>query len=145
MPPLIFPRVGGCWDQTLQPRTVATMALAVRRSNHHSVRSHPLGSDQRSNRNSPSCLYWMPRARMRKQKMSVYSSMLLEVGFPAPCPAFVSSRIISGFFCTKNMEINSVADPVYPGSRIQKQQQKRGVKKIILSYLFCSNEFHKMG
>ncbi len=25
---------------------------------------------------------------------------------------------------------------VYPGSRIQKQQQKRGVKKNLLSYLF---------
>ncbi len=35
LPPLRFNRVGGCWD-----RTVATLALAVRRSNH-STRSHP--------------------------------------------------------------------------------------------------------
>ncbi len=31
-----------------------------------------------------------------------------------------------------------------PGSRIQKQQQKRGVKKNLLSYLFCSPTFHKI-
>jgi hypothetical protein len=45
------------------------------------------------------CLYCSPRALIRKQKMSVYSSMLLEVGLPAPWPAFVSRRIISGFVC----------------------------------------------
>ncbi len=39
LPPLRFHCVGGCWDETLQ-RTVATSALAVRRSNH-SARSHP--------------------------------------------------------------------------------------------------------
>jgi hypothetical protein len=33
---------------------------------------------------------------------------------------------------------------VYPGSRIQKEQQKRGVKKDLLSYLFCSHKFHKI-
>jgi hypothetical protein len=33
---------------------------------------------------------------------------------------------------------------VYPESRIQKQQQKRGVKTNLLSYLFCSHEFHKI-
>jgi hypothetical protein len=32
----------------------------------------------------------------------------------------------------------------HPGSRIQKQQQKRGVKKKVLSYLFCSHKFHKI-
>jgi hypothetical protein len=39
--------------------------------------------------------------------------------------------------------VNSVADPgsrilifTHPGSRIQKQKQKRGVKKNLLSYLF---------
>ncbi len=32
----------------------------------------------------------------------------------------------------------------YPESRIQKQQQQRGVKKKLLSYLFCSNKFHKI-
>ncbi len=31
-----------------------------------------------------------------------------------------------------------------PASRIQNQQQKRGVKKKILSYLFCSHKFHKI-
>jgi hypothetical protein len=30
----------------------------------------------------------------------------------------------------------------HPGSRIQKQQQKRGVKKIVI--LFCSHKFHKI-
>ncbi len=30
------------------------------------------------------------------------------------------------------------------GSRIQKQQQKRGVKKNLLSYFFCSHKFHKI-
>ena len=28
--------------------------------------------------------------------MSAASSMILEVGFPAPCPAFVSIRMITG-------------------------------------------------
>ncbi len=32
----------------------------------------------------------------------------------------------------------------HPGSRIQKQQQKRGVKKNLLSYLLCSHKFHKI-
>jgi hypothetical protein len=50
--------------------------------------------------------------------------------------------------------ICSVADPgclfrilifTHPGSRIQKQQQPRGVKKNLLSYLFCSHKFHKIG
>ncbi len=31
-----------------------------------------------------------------------------------------------------------------PGSRIQKQQQKRGMKKNLLSYLFCSQNFTKL-
>jgi hypothetical protein len=31
-----------------------------------------------------------------------------------------------------------------PGSQIQKQQQKRGVKKNLLSYFFCSHKFHKI-
>ncbi len=39
------------------------------------------------------------RARTRKQKESAFSSMALLVGFPAPCPAFVSTRISSGFVC----------------------------------------------
>ncbi len=48
--------------------------------------------------------------------------------------------------------LGSVADPgclsrilifTHPGSRIQKEQQKRGVKKL-LSYLFCSHKFHKI-
>jgi hypothetical protein len=30
------------------------------------------------------------------------------------------------------------------GSRIQKQQQKRGVEKNVLSYLFCSHKFYKI-
>jgi hypothetical protein len=37
----------------------------------------------------------------------------------------------------------SVADPVCL-SRIQKRQQKRGVKKNLLSYLFSSYKFHKI-
>ena len=53
------------------------------------------------------CLYWMPRALMRKQNMSVYSSILLVVGLPAPWPAFVSSRIISGFLWPANKTILS--------------------------------------
>ncbi len=48
----------------------------------------------------------------------------------------------------------SVADPgclsrilifSHLGSRIQKQQQKRGVKKNLLSFFFCSHKFHKIG
>ncbi len=31
-----------------------------------------------------------------------------------------------------------------PGSRNQKQQQKRGVKTILLSFLFCSHKCHKI-
>jgi hypothetical protein len=31
-----------------------------------------------------------------------------------------------------------------PGSRILKQEQKREVKKNLLSYFFCSHEFHKI-
>ncbi len=37
----------------------------------------------------------------------------------------------------------SAADPDFYPSRIQKQQQKRGVKNNLLSYLFCSHKFHK--
>jgi hypothetical protein len=32
----------------------------------------------------------------------------------------------------------------HPGSRIPKQQQKRGVKKNLLSYLFCRHKFYKI-
>ncbi len=32
----------------------------------------------------------------------------------------------------------------HPGSRIQKQQQKRGVKKISCHTLFCSHKFHQI-
>ncbi len=32
----------------------------------------------------------------------------------------------------------------HPGSRIQKQQQKRGLKKNLLSYLLYSHKFHKI-
>jgi hypothetical protein len=35
-------------------------------------------------------------------------------------------------------------DSNHPGSRIQKQQQKRGVKKNLLSYLFLSHKFHNI-
>ncbi len=40
LPPLRFHCVEGCWDSRMEPRTVPTSALAVRRSNH-SARSHP--------------------------------------------------------------------------------------------------------
>jgi hypothetical protein len=32
----------------------------------------------------------------------------------------------------------------HPGSRIQKQQQKRGVKKIFCHTFLCSHKFHKI-
>ncbi len=32
----------------------------------------------------------------------------------------------------------------HPGSRIQKQLQKRGVKKIFCHIFFCNHKFHKM-
>ncbi len=32
----------------------------------------------------------------------------------------------------------------HPGSQIQKQQQKRGVKKNLMLYLFCSHTFQKI-
>jgi hypothetical protein len=35
-----------------------------------------------------------------------------------------------------------IPDPEFYPSRIQKQQQKRGVKNYFLSYLFCSHKFH---
>ncbi len=42
----------------------------------------------------------------------------------------------------------SADQDVYPGSRIlifyQKQQQKRGVKKICYRTFYCSNKFHKI-
>ncbi len=49
--------------------------------------------------------------------------------------------------------VNSVADPrflsrilifTHPVSRIQKQEQKRGVKKISCHTFFCSHKFHKI-
>jgi hypothetical protein len=49
--------------------------------------------------------------------------------------------------------IYSVADPgclsripifTHPGSRIPKQQQKRGVKKIVVILFFWSHKFHKI-
>ncbi len=62
-------------------------------------------------------------------------------------------------FFNKLLIMNSVADPgclsripdpdFYPsrildlGSRIQKQQQKRGVKKIFCQTISCSHKFHK--
>jgi hypothetical protein len=42
-----------------------------------------------------------------------------------------------------NSVIVSVADPGCL-SRIQKQQQKRGMKENLLSYLFCSHKNHKI-
>jgi hypothetical protein len=50
---------------------------------------------------------------------------------------------------------SSVADPgcyprsrilifIHPGSQIQKQQQKRGVKKICCHKFLCSHKFHKI-
>ena len=41
-------------------------------------------------------LYSILRARTRKLNMSVYSSMVLDVGLPAPWPAFVSTLIMRG-------------------------------------------------
>ncbi len=47
----------------------------------------------------------------------------------------------------------SVADPeslsriqifTHPGSRIQKQEQKRGVKKFFCRTFFCSHKFHQI-
>jgi hypothetical protein len=55
-----------------------------------------------------------------------------------------------GFWWPKNI---SVADPgclsrilifTHPGSRIQKQQQKRGVKKIFCHTFLCTHKFHKI-
>jgi hypothetical protein len=49
--------------------------------------------------------------------------------------------------------LTSVADPgclswilifTHPGSRIQKQHQKRGVKKISCHTFFCNHKFHKI-
>ncbi len=87
----------------------------------------------------------------------------------APPPAITSLMISkSGFSCcfvlssvcvnTGQREIQRccdcrVADPgclsrilifTHPGSRIQKQEQKRGVKTKLLTYLFCSHRFHKI-
>jgi hypothetical protein len=51
------------------------------------------------------------------------------------------------------MDKCSVADPgclsqilifTHHGSRIQKQQEKRGAKKICRHTLFCSHKFHKI-
>jgi hypothetical protein len=53
------------------------------------------------------------------------------------------------------IRISSVADPgclsrtrilifTHPGSRIQKQQQKRGVKKICCHNFLCRHKFHKI-
>ncbi len=64
-------------------------------------------------------------ARISTPAPSVLGSVA-DPGCLSPNPAFYPSRISD------------------PGSRIQKQQQKRGVKKNLLSYLFCSHEFHKI-
>jgi hypothetical protein len=37
-----------------------------------------------------------------------------------------------------------IPDPDFYPSRIQKQQQKRGVKKICCHNFFCSQKFHKI-
>jgi hypothetical protein len=53
----------------------------------------------------------------------------------------------------KQTVASSVADPgclsrilifTHPGSRIQKPQQKRGVKKICCHNFLCSHKFHKI-
>jgi hypothetical protein len=58
---------------------------------------------------------------------------------------FVSKFRRRFFFASGEFSPTSVADPgclsrilifTHPGSRIQKQQQKREVKKFFLSYLF---------
>jgi hypothetical protein len=52
--------------------------------------------------------------------------------------------------CRELLVISSVADQVslsrIPdlGSRIQNQQQKRGVKKIYCPTFFCSHKYHKI-
>ncbi len=43
-----------------------------------------------------SVYYFMPRLNMVNAHISVASSICLEVGFPAPCPACVSIRIREG-------------------------------------------------
>ncbi len=42
--------------------------------------------------------------------------------------------------------LSRIPDPdfTHPGSRIQKQEQKSRVKKKLLSYFFCSHNFHKI-
>jgi hypothetical protein len=37
-----------------------------------------------------------------------------------------------------------IPDPDFYPSRIQKQEQKRGIEKNLVSYLFCSHKFHKI-
>jgi hypothetical protein len=39
---------------------------------------------------------FMFKVRTRKPQRSAYSSMIFEVGLPAPCPAFVSMRMRTG-------------------------------------------------
>ncbi len=53
---------------------------------------------------------------------------------------------LSMFPCTRTVKVLPVVRirEVYPGSRIQKQQQKRGVKKNCCHTIFCSHKFHKI-
>ena len=55
----------------------------------------------------------MPSAVMRKQKTSVYSSIVLEVGLPPPCPALVSTIIIRGLVCKLDQSQTLKQDEMY--------------------------------
>jgi hypothetical protein len=85
-------------------------------------------------------------------KTSCYDSNTLPKGV-FDKTTFVKFKISNNF--KQNIDKTSVADPgclsrilifTHPGSWIQKQQQKRGVKKNLLSYvtIFCRHKFHKI-
>ncbi len=93
-----------------------------------------------------SCTLW---TRSPSSWPSCAGSNTSQQSEPPSCPAF-SSR----FSFLQEIESVSRIRDVYPwswflpipdpGSRIQKQEQKRGVKTNFLLYLFCSHKFHKI-
>jgi hypothetical protein len=86
--------------------------------------------------------------------------MRFLLNFSIKAISSMNESVFLKIFTKKPNNTSSVADPgclswipdpnFYPsrildlGSRIQKQQQKRGVKKICCRTIFCSHKFHKI-
>jgi hypothetical protein len=74
------------------------------------------------------------------EKKLNYKNQSISTGFSRI--KYFKQSINIGNICTLKTVLR-IRD-FYPGSRIQKQQQKRGVEKFVVISFFCSHKFHKI-